>query len=337
MFLFGGCIYASYPLITNICVCVHVSNCIKNIALALSKQRKRKSKRKKMTSNLGHTNQNDVSITTKVENEWKLDMEESILYDGKPYMFNPPNCKEHCFMHICFWKQWGKYEAKGGNQMVYYNNCTTGPPCCVGHWHIKLRNNGQKQELGYSTGMTPGKGCMSWCCPCGDKVIQNFYDGKGNRLYTIRKKITCTNCMCTSCAPLGLCCATCMDGISWCSNDNFIVLKEQIMDGSGKNVAGEISQLIRIDCEACCFPARIPIRYSVKMNGTGNNSAALVSILPMFYRGMPAPCQCCHSAPATPLTGVKIIDSGRKYTMTRGDFQKILSVAGRPEDMEMER
>ena len=63
MFLFGGCIYASYPLITNICVCVHVSNCIKNIALALSKQRKRKSKRKKMTSNVGHTNQNDVSIT----------------------------------------------------------------------------------------------------------------------------------------------------------------------------------------------------------------------------------------------------------------------------------
>ena len=43
-----------------------------------------------------------------------------------------------------------------------------------------------------------------------------------------------------------------------------------------------------------------------------------------------------HS-PATPLTGVDLIDSGRKYEMTRGNFQKILSVAGQPEEMEMQR
>ena len=32
-----------------------------------------------------------------------------------------------------------------------------------------------------------------------------------------------------------------------------------------------------------------------------------------------------------------LIDSGRKYEMTRGNFQKILSVAGQPEEMEMQR
>lgn len=269
-------------------------------------------------------------------NEWKLDMEESILFGGEPYMFNPPNCKEHCFMHICCWKQWGKYEAKGGKQLVYYNNCTVGPPCCIGSWHVKLRNNGDTNVLGYTTGMTPGQGCMAACCPCGDKIIQNFFDGKGNRLYTLRKKVTCANCLCVKCTGCGVCCASCSDALAWCSNENYIVLKEELMDATGKNTVGEISQLIRIDC-LCCTTVRTPIRYSVKMNDPSNNSAALVSLLPMFYRGMPAPCQCCHGAPATPLTGVDLIDSGRKYEMTRGNFQKILSVAGQPEEMEMQR
>ena len=114
------------------------------------------------------------------------------------------------------------------------------------------------------------------------------------------QKVTCTNCFCTKCAPLGVCVAQCIDGISWCSNDNYIVLKEQLMDADGKTSVGEISQLIRVDCELCCCPIRTPIRYSVNMKDPSSHSPVLVSILPMFYRGIPAPCQCCHAAPATP-------------------------------------
>lgn len=269
--------------------------------------------------------------------QWKLDMEESILYEREAYMYNPPNCSECVYMNICCWKIWAKYEAKGGRKMVYYNNCTCGPPCLIGHWHVKYLDGADKQDLGYSTGMNAGQGCKSCCCPCGEKIIQNFYDSKGKRQYTIRKKVTCTNCFCTKCAPLGVCVAQCIDGISWCSNDNYIVLKEQLMDADGKTSVGEISQLIRVDCELCCCPIRTPIRYSVNMKDPSSHSPVLVSILPMFYRGIPAPCQCCHAAPATPLTGVQMIDSGRKFTMTRGNFQTILSSAGQPEDMEMQR
>ena len=109
------------------------------------------------------------------------------------------------------------------------------------------------------------------------------------------------------------------------------------MDADGKTSVGEISQLIRVDCELCCCPIRTPIRYSVNMKDPSSHSPVLVSILPMFYRGIPAPCQCCHAAPATLLTGVQMIDSGRKFTMTRGNFQTILSSAGQPEDMEMQK
>ena len=101
-----------------------------------------------------------------------------------------------------------------------------------------------------------------------------------------------TNCLCVKCTGCGVCCASCSDALAWCSNENYIVLKEELMDATGKNTVGEISQLIRIDC-LCCTTVRTPIRYSVKMNDPSNNSAALVSLLPMFYRGMPAPCQCC--------------------------------------------
>ena len=67
------------------------------------------------------------------------------------------------------------------------------------------------------------------------------------------------------------------------------------------------------------------------------HSKALVSLLPRFYLGVKAPAACCHKAPAVPLTGVNCVDSGRNYTMTRGNFEKILSVAGQPEELEMQR
>jgi hypothetical protein len=223
------------------------------------------------------------------QNAWKLDMEESILYNGEPFVYNPPNCSETCYMLCCIHKKWAKYTAKGNREIVYYNNCMVGPPCCKDHWRVKYIENGNTTKLGYTTGMTGGQGLKSFCCPCGDRVIQNFNDGKGKRVFTIRKKITCTNCCCTKIASLGKACAFCVDGFSWLSNQNYILLKEKIMDASGRNVVGEIDQVIRVDCIQC-IPVRTPIRYSVKMKQAGNHAPALVSLLPMFYRGVPAPC-----------------------------------------------
>ena len=274
------------------------------------------------------------------QNQWKLDMEESILYNGEPYMLNPPNCKEQCYMGCCCWKQWFKYTAKGNKELVYYNNCTCGPPCCTDHWHIKYVENGEKTLIGYSTGQTVGQGCCVWCknccCPCGERTIQNFYNADKNAVYAIRKNVTCINCCFFLCTPCGECVAVCMDCCSWCTNNNFIILKETLVTPDGKDEVGEIHQLLRVDC-LCCCPQRQPIRYTVKMNDPTKHAPALVSILPMFYRGLPVICKCCSCAPAQPLTGVAMIDAGRKYTMKRGGFKSVLEAAGQPEEMEMER
>ena len=275
------------------------------------------------------------AVNSSSDNVWKADLQETTEFGGDTYIYSPHTCKEHCLGYIICWRPHSKYEAKGGKQLVYYNDCTY----CGGSWHAKLVNKqtGESTVLGYTTGMTLGQGCCAACCPCGDRVIQNFYDAEGTRLYTIGKKVTCANCCFLGENCCTVCIAQCSDTYAWYRNENYVVLSEDLLDATGENTVGEINQLFRIDPVTCCQTTRVPITYTVKMYDPSNNSAALVSLLPRFYLGVKAPAACCHKAPAVPLTGVNCVDSGRNYTMTRGNFEKILSVAGQPEELEMQR
>ena len=192
---------------------------------------------------------------------------------------------------------------------------------------------GQQEIVGDFPGMT----FAPRFSPDGQKIIMSLERNGNSNIFTLdlRTRITrrLTNTLAIDTAP---CYAPDGERIVF-ESDRAGRQQLYVMDADGKNPVGEISQLIRVDCELCCFPVRTPIRYSVNMKDPSSHAPILVSILPMFYRGIPAPCQCCHSAPATPLTGVNMIDSGRKFTMTRGNFQSILSIAGQPEEMEMQR
>lgn len=275
-------------------------------------------------------------------NTWEYDQAPSIKYGGESFMIDPPNCSQYCYMYWCPCKAWATFTAKGNKSLVYYNNCTIGPPCCQDYWRAKYVDatpgNKSVTKIGYTTGMTAGQGACKFLCPCGDAILQNFHNQQGKRIYTIRKKITCVNCCCARFTGVGIACMYLCDACAWCSNKQYVVLNEKIANADGKEQVGEINQLLRIDCIQG-MAVRTPIRYSVKMyhNSHGVHDAVLVGLLPLFYMGMPVPCQCCVAAPASPLTGVDCIDSGRAYTMTRGNLKSVLNTIGQPSVIEMER
>jgi hypothetical protein len=275
-----------------------------------------------------------------IDNTLKLDFEETLTYRGTQYLLEPLSCYQYCFIALCPCKPFINYIAKGGKKIVYYNNCTCGPPCCVEDWKIKYVENEYETDIGSTSGFRPN-GCYERCCSCGNRPIQLFYDSNGTPVYSIRRVVNCQTCLMSQCSFCGVCCALLGDSCAWLASEPFLVMTEAIFDAEGTRQMGEVHQIMRIECcsgAGCCV--RKPVRYTVKMNENavaGSHDAALVGILPVIYRGVQVPCQCCTGSPATPLTGVSCVDAGRSSALNRGDLEWIMEISGSPEELEMAR
>ena len=90
-----------------------------------------------------------------IDNTLKLDFEETLTYRGTQYLLEPLSCYQYCFIALCPCKPFINYIAKGGKKIVYYNNCTCGPPCCVEDWKIKYVENEYETDIGSTVGSAP--------------------------------------------------------------------------------------------------------------------------------------------------------------------------------------
>ena len=269
-------------------------------------------------------------IITGGDNTLKLDFEETLTYRGNQFLLEPLTCYQWMFQCCCPCKPTINYIAKGGKKIVFYNNCTFGPPCCVEDWRVKYTDYETETEIGSSSGFRPN--CYQRCCPCGNRPIQTFYDSNGTPVYSIRRVVGCLTCFLSQFSTCGFCCASLADICSWVASEPFIVMTEAIFDAHGTRQVGEIHQIMRIDCctGSGCL-SRQAVRYTVKLNEhgvAGGHDAALLAILPVLYRGAQIPCQLCTRPPAPPLTGVSCVDAGRTSEINRGDLEWIMEISG---------
>jgi len=270
----------------------------------------------------------------------KLLLTESIDINGKTYVEEPPNCTDAINLCICPCKPYAAYTAKDETSILYKNACT----CCAAPWEAYMKDgSGFKTKIGHTEAPKCCDNGVCFClCPLlvctGEIVVQFFKNGNGESKYTVRRDLfPCWPCVLCIGGPCGLCCSCCSDSYAFCTNQNFLVMSEELR-GVGKKapVVGKVNTVDRIECIACC-PVRVPQMYSVELNEPDGQDIQLLGLLPLLYKGVPVPCRCCAQPPVPRMTGVKCIDAGRHRSVKYMDSKGMMSVAGAPPMVEMER
>lgn len=266
------------------------------------------------------------------ENAFKMELEPVISMNGETYNYETPTCSQNVKDWFCPCKAYVNYKSSSGKHLKYSNGCLAGPKCCRQDWKAELDGNVIGTTNGYK------KGCCK--CDCLSNVaIQEFRDAGKEVKYTIRQKRDCMSCLCgeifTLCAPLGFCIRGCSDCTSYCSDKQYIVSKEDIMDASGEQQIGEVIQVHRIQ-PIGCICTRQQLKYQVNVNNPqAANDLAVLGLLPMFYAGMEVPAKCCVVGPAPPLSGVSCADRGRNGETIRCDFDGVIAAVAAPRTARM--
>ena len=168
--------------------------------------------------------------------------------------------------------------------------------------------------------------------------LQFFHGADGEKKYTVRRDLFPCWPAVGLCSPCGECIACCGDYVSFCSNLNYVSIREELR-GMGKkaDVVGYIHTVDKIKLECGC-PVRVPARYSVELTGgPDGKDLHMLGLLPLLYRGAPVPCRCCACAPVSRITGVWCIDAGRHRKINYFTSTQMMAALGAPEGAEMAR
>lgn len=269
------------------------------------------------------------------ENKLQLNLTETINVDGKTFLFTPPNCTDSVWLYCCPWSPFIKYVSKDTETLKYKNQCI----CCCLPWEASINN----AKIGFTTAPKCCDNGVCFClcpwCVCTGEIIMQFFHGiDGQKKYTIRRDLfPCWPCV-SCCAPCGICFGCCADCFSYCKNENYVSIREELR-GVGHNapILGYIHTVDRVEPIGCC-PIRMPVRYSVELTGgPDGKDLHMLGLIPLLYRGAAVPCRCFAAAPVPRITGVWCIDAGRHRKIQRFTATRMMAALEAPENTYIER